>query len=89
MKDDNSCLFRSISYVFEKTPERYLKLRKVIADQIQSRPEDFPEVVLGRDPQAYCSWIQTAGAWGGAIELSIFSDYFKAGAFAIVASERD
>lgn len=81
MKDDNSCLFRSIAYVLEKNAERYLKLRRIIADQIQARPNEFPEVVLGRAPDAYCSWIQTPGAWGGAIELSIFSEYFQAGEF--------
>jgi len=32
---------------------------------------------LGRSVDEYCSWIQSDCSWGGDIELSILSAYFK------------
>ena len=44
-----------------------------------SDPINYSEPILGRDPNAYATWIKTKNSWGGAIELAIFSSYFKTG----------
>ncbi|KNC98445.1 ubiquitin-specific protease OTU1 [Spizellomyces punctatus DAOM BR117] len=77
MKDDNSCLFRSIGYVLERSPEAANKLRKIVADTIVNDPINYNEAILGRNPLAYREWILQPNSWGGAIELAIFSDHFQ------------
>ncbi|KAI9099725.1 hypothetical protein DFS34DRAFT_615714 [Phlyctochytrium arcticum] len=77
MKDDNSCLFRSIGYTLERTPEVSDKLRKVVANAIRNDPSTYNEAILGRPPKAYVDWILQPNSWGGAIELAIFSDHYK------------
>ncbi|TPX66553.1 hypothetical protein SpCBS45565_g04363 [Spizellomyces sp. 'palustris'] len=77
MKDDNSCLFRSIGYVLERSPEVVNKLRKIVADTIINDPINYNEAILGRNPVAYREWILQPNSWGGAIELAIFSDHFQ------------
>ncbi|KAJ1565199.1 ubiquitin-specific protease otu1, partial [Nowakowskiella sp. JEL0078] len=76
MKDDNSCLFHSIGYVLEGTPDAVSKLRKIVAEEISSNP-DFSEAILGKSRQSYIEWISQPKSWGGAIELSIFSKYYQ------------
>ncbi|KAI8819396.1 uncharacterized protein EV422DRAFT_111109 [Fimicolochytrium jonesii] len=76
MKDDNSCLFRSIGYVLERFPENTSKYRQIIADTIQ-RDATYSEAILGREPSKYRSWILEPNSWGGAIELAILSDHFQ------------
>lgn len=61
----------------EHDPERISQLRKIVAERILDNPDEYPEVVLGKDPLAYTQWITSANAWGGAIELAIFSNYYK------------
>lgn len=36
----------------------------------------YPAVVLEKDPDDYCRWIQSESSWGGAIELDILSKHF-------------
>ncbi|KAI8923038.1 hypothetical protein BC831DRAFT_404227 [Entophlyctis helioformis] len=79
MKDDNSCLFRSIGYVLERNPETASKLRKVVSDAILSDPFNYSAAILGRDPLEYTKWIQQPNSWGGAIELAIFSAHYAVG----------
>lgn len=77
MLDDNSCLFRSIAYLFLKNSDRANELRKVVADEILKSQLIYNEAILGKDPKSYCDWILKLNSWGGAIELAIFSDYFQ------------
>ena len=81
MKDDNSCLFRSIAYVLERNVEFHYKQRQIVRDYILEHPIDYPTVILGRDPIEYCNWITDLNSWGGGIELAIFSEYYKTGNF--------
>jgi len=78
MPDDNSCLFRAFSTAFFGTDiDSMHGLRSLIAQHIQSHPETYSSVVLEKDPDDYCRWIQEADAWGGAIELDILSRHFE------------
>lgn len=77
MKDDNSCLFRTIAYLFLKDAETHPECRKIVASRIMENPFDYNEAILGKEPSEYCKWIMKSNSWGGAIELSIFSDHFQ------------
>lgn len=77
MKDDNSCLFRAIAYIFFKDTENHGECRKIVVSSIVENPLEYNEAILGKIPQDYCNWISKPNSWGGAIELAIFSDYFK------------
>ena len=76
MPDDNSCLFRAFGSAFFGIMDNMTELRSIIASYIQDHRDDYPEVVLEKSPNAYCRWIQTEDAWGGAIELGILSKHF-------------
>ncbi|MCJ1407253.1 ubiquitin-specific protease otu1 [Ptychographa xylographoides] len=76
MPDDNSCLFRAFNTAFFGAMDNMHELRSIIAQTIQAQPESYPAVVLEKDPDDYCRWIQTSEAWGGAIELDILSRHF-------------
>ncbi|KAI8379125.1 ubiquitin thioesterase OTU1-like protein [Radiomyces spectabilis] len=52
------------------------ELRKVIAACIGENPAIYSDVMLGQERGKYMEWIQKSSAWGGAIELSIFSQHF-------------
>ncbi|KAI8911063.1 ubiquitin thioesterase OTU1-like protein [Gorgonomyces haynaldii] len=77
MKDDNSCLFRSISYLMTKDPEQHADYRQLVANVIMSDPDRYNAVFLGRSNQEYCQWILNPKSWGGAIEISIFSEQLQ------------
>ncbi len=78
MKDDNSCLFRSIAYVLMRDVEQHKALRQVIANAIRNDQQgEYSQVVLGKKPEEYVQWIQKPDSWGGAIELAIFSAHFQ------------
>jgi ubiquitin thioesterase OTU1 len=49
---------------------------KVIAAAVASDPAKYSEVFLGKPNEAYCAWILDSEKWGGAIELSILSEYY-------------
>ncbi|KAG9234245.1 putative ubiquitin thioesterase otu1 [Amylocarpus encephaloides] len=53
------------------------ELRALVASAIQAEPEVYTKVVLEQKPDDYCRWIQTADAWGGAIEMGILSKHFE------------
>ena len=76
MPDDNSCLFRAFNSAFFGAMDNMQELRSIIAQTIQSQPDKYPAVVLEKNPDDYCRWIQTEDAWGGFIELEILSKYF-------------
>ncbi|MCJ1246564.1 ubiquitin-specific protease otu1 [Trapelia coarctata] len=76
MPDDNSCMFRAFNSAFFGAMDNMTELRSIIAQHIQTHAEVYPKVVLEKDPDDYCRWIQTEDAWGGAIELDILSRHF-------------
>jgi ubiquitin thioesterase OTU1 len=77
MPDDNSCMFRAFGSAFFGVMDNMTELRSIIAQNIQAEPERYPAVVLDKQPDDYCRWIQTEDAWGGAIELDILSRHFE------------
>jgi ubiquitin thioesterase OTU1 len=77
MPDDNSCLFRAVGAAVMGEMDTMVELRSIVAATIQSNPSEYTAVVLGKDPDDYCQWIQNEDSWGGAIELKILSEYFN------------
>ncbi|DAZ96296.1 TPA: hypothetical protein N0F65_008329 [Lagenidium giganteum] len=75
---DNSCLFNSIGYALGKGKSgNGQAMRQLIKDTILGDPDKYSEVFLGRPVLEYCAWIQDDKSWGGEIELSILSAYYK------------
>ncbi|KAG8504392.1 Ubiquitin thioesterase OTU1 [Galemys pyrenaicus] len=77
---DNSCLFTSVYYVVEGgvlDPACAPEMRRLIAQIVAGDPEFYSEAILGRTNREYCDWIQRADTWGGAIELSILSKFYR------------
>ena len=72
MPDDNSCLFRAFNFAFLGGMDNMHELRSVIAQAIQANRDKYTAVVLDKEPDKYCRWIQTQDAWGGGIELGAF-----------------
>ncbi|CAH0492707.1 unnamed protein product [Peronospora farinosa] len=78
MPADNSCLFHSIGYALTKGREgNGFMMRQLIKDTILTYPEKYSDVFLGRPVHEYCAWIMDDNSWGGEIELSILSTYYK------------
>ena len=69
MPDDNSCLFRAFNFAFLGGMDNMHELRSVIAQAIQANRDKYTAVVLDKEPDKYCRWIQSQDAWGGGIEL--------------------
>ncbi|RFU30975.1 hypothetical protein B7463_g5353, partial [Scytalidium lignicola] len=77
MPDDNSCLFRAFgTAVLPGDDLSMYELRSLVASAIQAQPDVYSKVVLEKEPDDYCRWIQTDQAWGGAIELGILASHF-------------
>eukprot|EP00189_Rhodosorus_marinus_P007293 CAMPEP_0184752292 /NCGR_PEP_ID=MMETSP0315-20130426/43502_1 /TAXON_ID=101924 /ORGANISM="Rhodosorus marinus, Strain UTEX LB 2760" /LENGTH=322 /DNA_ID=CAMNT_0027231613 /DNA_START=84 /DNA_END=1052 /DNA_ORIENTATION=+ len=74
--DDNSCLFRAVSFVIGQGHTAEF-LRRSVANGVRDQPHFYTEVTLGKSNQEYQSWILRETSWGGAIELSILADHFK------------
>lgn len=88
MPDDNSCLFHTVAYLLEgefpAKSETLAKLRRRISDAIKA--DDgirFDESILGRSPTDYARWITQPNSWGGAVELSIFSELYSTEIYAL------
>ncbi|XP_056001492.1 ubiquitin thioesterase OTU1-like [Ostrea edulis] len=76
---DNSCLFTSINALMNNGVVDLScskAMRDLIAGVVMSDPVNFSEAFLGKTNNAYCNWIRNADSWGGAIEVSILSQYF-------------
>lgn len=74
MPGDNSCLFHSLGWIFEKkAPE----VRKMVAELILANPEKYTAAFLGTSPQNYAKNILDPNMWGGAIEVDLLSHVFK------------
>jgi ubiquitin thioesterase OTU1 len=78
MPDDNSCLFRAIGKcVLGNDIDPMTELRSVVAQRIQADKDRYSEVVLEKEPDEYCKWIQNPDSWGGAIEIGIIAEAFE------------
>ncbi|KAG9061221.1 ubiquitin-specific protease otu1 [Linnemannia hyalina] len=78
VEDDNSCLFNAVAYTLDPSMKSNIQgLRQIVAKAIDANPDEYSDVVLGRPRREYCEWIKKENSWGGAIELAIFSDYYK------------
>lgn len=73
---DNSCLFNAVGYVMDHDKHKAAELRQVIAATVASDPVKYNEAFLGKPNEEYCAWILDSEKWGGAIELSILSQYY-------------
>ncbi|XP_016989818.1 ubiquitin thioesterase OTU1 [Drosophila rhopaloa] len=75
---DNSCLFTSIRFVLngKVDNEGSEMMRHIIAQEVAADPQSYNDAVLGKSNAEYCAWIQKADSWGGAIEVSILSNYY-------------
>lgn len=51
-------------------------LREVIAQHVSNDKGTYNEAMLGRPNPEYCEWIRKPASWGGAIEVSILSNYY-------------
>lgn len=77
---DNSCLFTSVYYCItagELDHKVAPVLRKIIADHVSKDENTYNEGFLGRPNSEYCKWIMDEDHWGGAIELSVLSQYYE------------
>lgn len=63
----------------------------MVAQYILARPLEFTAAILGQAPKDYARWIQQSDKWGGAIELSIFSDIYgvEIGSFDVQSGRMD
>lgn len=77
MPDDNSCLFRALSYAVLGDFDSMHELRGIVATQIQAQPDLYSAAVLENSPNDYCKWIMREDSWGGGIELGILSQHFE------------
>lgn len=68
-----NCAAVIITALFKKIILNFL----VIAQFVLGRPELYTEAILGKSPKEYAEWIQKPLSWGGAIELSIFSEIYN------------
>ncbi|XP_017071349.1 ubiquitin thioesterase OTU1 [Drosophila eugracilis] len=75
---DNSCLFTSVRFVLngKVDNEGSEMMRHIIAQEVAADPQSYNDAVLGKSNAEYCAWIQKADSWGGAIEVSILSNYY-------------
>lgn len=51
-------------------------MREIIAQHVTNDKETYNEAILGRPNPDYCDWIRKPSSWGGAIEVSILSNYY-------------
>lgn len=76
MPDDNSCMFRALSYAVLGDFDSMHELRGIVATTIQTQPDLYSSAVLEKEPDDYCKWIMREDSWGGGIELGILSQHF-------------
>jgi len=78
MPDDNSCLFRAMSKcIFGGDIDGMTELRSEVAQGIQADLDRYNAIVLEKEPDEYCRWIQNPNSWGGAIEIGILAERFN------------
>jgi ubiquitin thioesterase OTU1 len=75
---NNSCLFASISFLFEgHSLAKAAELRQLAADVISSDPTTYSEVLLGKSNNDYVKWLRKDTSWGGSPELVVFSCLYQ------------
>ncbi|CAL4151352.1 unnamed protein product, partial [Meganyctiphanes norvegica] len=76
---DNSCLFASLYYLMNGQIDtgKLREVRQVVANVIAAHPDLYNEGILEKSNKQYCDWILKDTSWGGAIELSILSEYYQ------------
>jgi len=77
--DDNSCLFNAVGYVLEgRSLTRAPQLRSLVASTVVADRDTYSEAVLGEPNDKYAQWILDPKHWGGAIELAILCEHYRA-----------
>lgn len=76
MKDDNSCMFRAVSYTVLHTTQTGNDLRKIVSSAVKENSDIYTDAILGKKRLEYMEWIEKSTSWGGAIELEILAQYF-------------
>lgn len=51
-------------------------MRQIIATDVAKDLQTYNLAYLGRTNEEYCEWIQKSESWGGAIEVSILSEFY-------------
>ncbi|RZC65655.1 hypothetical protein C5167_009340 [Papaver somniferum] len=74
---NHNSLFSAIGYVMDHNRNKATELRQVIVQKVASDPAKYTKAFLEVSNAEYCSWIQNSNTWGGAIELSILSEYYQ------------
>ncbi|XP_064399616.1 ubiquitin thioesterase OTU1-like [Halichondria panicea] len=74
---DNSCLFKSISLLLCNGVESSKELRELVGGIVLSDPGKYHTALLGRDSSEYVKWLLREESWGGAIEVSVFSEHYQ------------
>lgn len=92
---ENKCLYKA-QYLRDSTRKLMssffqLFLFLVVAEYILARPLEYTTAVLGKSPAEYGRWIRQSDKWGGAIELSIFSEIYgvEIGSFDVQTGRMD
>lgn len=54
----------------------HVMMREIIAQHVLNDKELYNEAILGKPNEDYCTWIKKPETWGGAIEVSILSNFY-------------
>lgn len=77
---DNSCLFSALGMLLDEglhRADRAQEMRRICADSIRARADDFgPAMLGGKSAAEYADYIQSPEIWGGGIEMSVLADHF-------------
>lgn len=76
---DNSCLYNCFGYLLLRSLCMSTRLREVCANVASGEHEKYNSAVLGREIDDYKIWVTKPDTWGGEVEISILSAYFKIG----------
>ncbi|KAI5170991.1 ubiquitin thioesterase OTU1 [Nematocida sp. LUAm3] len=71
---DNSCLFHSLSELFNAKSNT--ELRRIVGEAILGDPKRY-EGYLEMDPFSYSKWIVRPDIWGGATEIGIIARMYE------------
>ncbi|KAK6176446.1 hypothetical protein SNE40_014732 [Patella caerulea] len=77
---NNSCLFTSVNAAMNNgcvDLSCSKQLRELIAGVVMSDSVTYCEAMLGKSNSDYCKWIMNDESWGGGIEISILSKYYR------------
>lgn len=74
---DGHCLYRSISDQIDDSKDSHLKLRKMVAKEMRSNPNDYipfletsnGDLMNEKEFDDYCNNIENTSCWGGQVEL--------------------